>query len=194
MVDISYYGIVQRAVADHVLARVLGVLEATFQTGLAVGAFVGVVLVDRVLGPKSALVVVGLVLPALATLTAPGLGALDRSLTACDDAIAILRGLTCFTPLPMSALDHLAERAMIVRFAAGQVIMAAGDHSDSLIEEGIVEIAESGQVGSLLRAGQDFGEGAVVPRSATVSARSAGSARVFVPVVNRSGGGFDGPR
>ena len=65
IVDISYFAVLQRSVPDRLRSRVLGLVEAMFQGGVALGAFVGAVLLDRV-GPQPALLVVGLVLPALA--------------------------------------------------------------------------------------------------------------------------------
>ena len=109
VVDISYYAVLQRAVADRVLTRVLGVVEAMFQTGVAAGAFAGALLLDR-FGPRTALLAVGLVLPGLAIVAAPRLRSFDRNLGRRDDEIARLRGQSDFADLSMSDLDRIAER------------------------------------------------------------------------------------
>ncbi len=70
VVDIGYYGALQRVVAERLLTCVLGVVESMLQAGLAAGAFAGAVLVDQ-LAPRSALLVVGLVLPGLAAVATP---------------------------------------------------------------------------------------------------------------------------
>jgi MFS family permease len=114
VVDIGYYSAMQRAVAERVLTRVLGVIEAMFQAGLAVGALAGAVLVDRV-GPRPALLVVGLVLPGLAMLTTPRLSSLDRDLAGRDGEIATLRTRARFASLPLTVLDDLAARTPGVR-------------------------------------------------------------------------------
>ena len=99
----------QRAVADRVRTRVLGVVEAMFQAGVAAGAFAGAFLLDR-FGPRTALLAVGLVLPGLAIVAAPRLGSFDRNLGRRDDEIARLRGQSGFADLSMSDLDGIAER------------------------------------------------------------------------------------
>jgi MFS family permease len=81
VVDIGYYSALQTTVADRVLSRVLGVSEAMFQGGLAAGALAGAILLDRV-GPRPALVVVGIALPVLSALTARRLRALDHAAVA----------------------------------------------------------------------------------------------------------------
>jgi predicted MFS family arabinose efflux permease len=136
IVDIGYYGAMQRFVADRVLTRVLGVVEAMFQAGLAAGAVAGAILLDH-LGPRPALLVVGLVLPALATLATPRLSTLDHTLDGRDKEITLLRRLSCFAALPMSALDQLAVGIARVGFASGQIVNIPGEPAGSyvLIEE-----------------------------------------------------------
>ncbi|MET0461383.1 MAG: hypothetical protein ABW195_19195, partial [Ilumatobacteraceae bacterium] len=68
VVDVGYYGVLQAAVPHRVLTRVLGVVEAMFQAGVATGAFVGAVLLEAC-GPRIALVAIGLPLPLLAAAT-----------------------------------------------------------------------------------------------------------------------------
>ena len=138
VVDIGYYGAMQRFVADRVLARVLGVVEAMFQAGLAAGAVGGAVLLDH-LGPRPALVVVGIVLPALAAAATPRLSSFDRTLGVRDKKIALLRRLSCFAPMPMTALDHVADRVARVGFASGQIVNVHGNPGDSymLVEDDV---------------------------------------------------------
>ncbi len=107
VVDIAYYAVLQRSVAEQVLARVLGVVEAMFQAGVAAGAFGGALLLDRV-GPQPALLLVGVVLPVLALMVSPRLRSLDRDLDRRDDEIAVLRAQPDLEHLPIAALDRLA--------------------------------------------------------------------------------------
>ena len=109
VVDIGYYAVLQRAFAERVLTRVLGVVEAMFQAGVAAGAFAGALLLDR-FGPRTALFAVGLVLPVLAILAAPRLRSFDRDLGRRDDEIARFRGQSGFADLSMSDLDRIARR------------------------------------------------------------------------------------
>ena len=107
IVDISYFAVLQRSVPDRLRSRVLGLVEAMFQGGVALGAFVGAVLLDRV-GPQPALLVVGLVLPALAAAVAPRLRTLDRHLDRRNAEIDRLREHDDLAHLPIAALDRLA--------------------------------------------------------------------------------------
>jgi predicted MFS family arabinose efflux permease len=135
-IDICYYSAMQRFVSDRVLTRVLGVVEAMFQAGLAAGAVAGAVLLDH-LGPRTALMVVGLVLPVLAMLATPRLSSFDRILDGRDRQIALLRRLSSFAHLPMTALDHLADRMACVGVVAGRIVTAAdkADRCFVLVEE-----------------------------------------------------------
>ena len=141
-VDIAYDAVLQRAVADRVLTRVLGVAEAMFQGGVAAGAFAGAILLDLV-DPRPALVIVGLVLPGLALLASRRLSSLDRALDRRDHDITLLREQACFATLPINALDHLAKRMARIAFAPGEIVTRAGEPNGAyvLIESGHVEIA-----------------------------------------------------
>ena len=75
VVDVGYHGVLQGVVPARVLTRVLGVVEAMFQAGVAVGAFVSAALLDA-FGPRIALVAIGLPLPVLAAATTARLSSL----------------------------------------------------------------------------------------------------------------------
>ena len=182
-VDIAYDAVLQRAVADRVLTRVLGVAEAMFQGGVAAGAFAGAILLDLV-DPRPALVIVGLVLPGLALLASRRLSSLDRALDRRDHDITLLREQACFATLPINALDHLAKRMARIAFAPGEIVTRAGEPNGAyvLIESGHVEIAHGGRVHAMLGPGQGFAHIAIghdVPHPTTVTARSAVSARAI---------------
>ena len=110
VVDISYFAVLQRSVDDRLLTRVLGLVEAMFQLGLAAGAFCGAVLLDRTTA-RPALLAVGLVLPVLAAMASRRLGALDRLLGRRDDEIDRMREHADLAHLPIAALDRLATKA-----------------------------------------------------------------------------------
>jgi MFS family permease len=69
VVDVGYYGVLQRAVDQRVLTGALGAVEAMFQAGTAIGVIVGAELLD-VFGARGSLVCIGLFLPLLAAATA----------------------------------------------------------------------------------------------------------------------------
>ena len=110
VVDISYFAVLQRSVDDRLLTRVLGLVEAMFQLGLAAGAFCGALLLDRTTA-RPALLAVGLVLPVLAAMASRRLGALDRLLGRRDDEIDRMREHADLAHLPIAALDRLATSA-----------------------------------------------------------------------------------
>ena len=62
LVDVAGFTLLQRAVPEHVLARVFGVLHSAFYATAGIGAIVAPVLVSW-LGIRSALIVVGAVTP-----------------------------------------------------------------------------------------------------------------------------------
>ena len=127
IVDIGYYAALQRAFAERVLTRVLGVVEAMFQAGVAAGAFAGALLLDH-LGPRTALFAVGLVLPGLAILSTPRLTSLDRDLGRRDDEIDSLaralrlRRLVDVRPRPDLRSDRAAG-------ALGEVCVSRATHN-----------------------------------------------------------------
>ena len=109
VVDIGYYAVLQRAFAERVLTRVLGVVEAMFQAGVAAGALAGALLLDH-FGPRTALSPSGSCSRDWRSITTPRLRALDRDLGRRDDEIARLRGHSDLVDLSMSDLDRIADR------------------------------------------------------------------------------------
>ncbi len=168
LVDISAITLLQRIVPDEVLGRVLGLVQGLLLGSLGVGAALAPALIHA-FGARTALLVTGAFLPALAVATWPLLTKLDAPEPAHVD---LLRGIEILAPLPPSALDRLARSLIEVRFQAGEVIIRTGDRGDRfyVIEDGEVEVE-----GNVLGPGSSFGEIALlrdVPRTATVTART----------------------
>ena len=89
--------------------------------------------------------------------------------------IALLRRNQLFAPLPLTALDRLAEQFVPQSFEPGAVVMRKGDPGDHylLVEEGELEVSDGGTVLQTCGAGDGVGEIALlerVPRTATVTA------------------------
>lgn len=83
-----------------------------------------------------------------------------------------------FAPLPLTALDRLAESAVPVAYESGDIVMRQGDVGDHylLISEG--EVVVSDDRGLLRKCGRGEGVGEIallrrVPRTASVAAASA---------------------
>jgi MFS family permease len=170
-------------VPDRVLAKVLGLLEALLQIGMALGAVVAGVLLHA-FSARIALLVVGLVLPVLAIAAAPLLRRFDGRLAHHDLEVELLRHQPLFEDLPMPVLDNLGARLVPVHFPAGDVIMSEGDYGDQyvVIVQGSVAFSQGGEQMNVLHSGAAFGEIALVrdiPRTATAVATTPVEARTL---------------
>jgi hypothetical protein len=177
VVDVAGYTLLQRAVPDEVLARVFGALESVFYATSALGGIVAAVLVETV-SVEAALIVTGAFLPVLIALFWRSIGRIDAAAPVPVRALALLEGVPFLARLPAPALTSLAEHALWVEVAAGEVVIRQGDHGDRfyVIEQGEVDVDVSGEARPSLGPGGSFGEIALlrdVPRTATVTARTA---------------------
>jgi MFS family permease len=176
-VDVAGFTLVQRAVADDVLARVFGVIQFSWLLSLGVGALLAPPLVDAV-GIETALIVTGASLVVLVALFFPKLSRIDSEATApSSDELRVLASVPIFSPLPGASLEHLAGRLVPLRLEPGAVIVREGDPGDRfyIVAEGTVEVSSEGFPLSELSAGGYFGEIALirdVPRTATVVAKT----------------------
>jgi MFS family permease len=175
LVDVSGFTLLQRAVPEHVLARVFGVLHSAFYATAGIGAIVAPALVSW-LGIRSALIVVGAVIPVV---TIPSFGMLtqiDRTLTVPTAQLHALRAIEMFAPLPAPTLEALAASLTRLEVPAGETIFHQGDHGDRfyIVDSGEIEIEIDGREANVLGPGDHFGEIALlhdIPRTATARAR-----------------------
>jgi MFS family permease len=170
LVDIAAITLLQRSVANEVLGRVVGIVEAVVLASLALGALVAPLLVHA-FSTRTAIVVVGAALPALTLAAWPQLRRLDAS-TSAPKLTGLLRGVEILALLPLPALERLAAALTEVRLPAGAVVIREGEPGDRfyILAEGEVEVE-----GNVLRPGSSFGEIALlrdVPRTATVTTRT----------------------
>jgi MFS family permease len=175
VLDISGFTLIQRGVRTEDRVRVFGVLEGF----LGVGAFAGSLLAPALVaafGARAAFVIAGSMLPLLALATWRRI-AHDAALTAVSaEHLALLRRNPLFAPLPLTALDRLAESMVPVSFDEGDVLMRQGDPGEQylLVAKGSVEVSVDGRAVSVCGSGEGVGEIALlrkVPRTATVTAR-----------------------
>ena len=170
IVDVAAVTLLQRAVSNDVLARVLGLLEGVLLGALGLGALVAPLLIHS-FGVRTSLIVVGAILPVLAALTWPRLRRLDARSPA-PELTALLGRVEILAPLPLAAFERVAGSLVEVRFPAGTTVIRAGDAGDRfyVVGDGEVEIE-----GKVFGRGSSFGEIALlrdVPRTATVFART----------------------
>jgi MFS family permease len=171
--DVAAFTLLQRIVPDAVLTRVLGLLWGLAMGAVALGSIVAPAVVGLV-GPRAALLAVGLILPVLAFLAWRGLTAIDRSAPGPAAEVALIDGVPMLAPLSLAAKEHLARCLIPVSASAGDIVIREGDAGDRfyLVAGGELEV-----VGERLQltahAGDHFGEIALlrdVPRTATVRA------------------------
>jgi MFS family permease len=174
LLDVSGFTLVQRAVRNEDRVTMFGVMEGLFGIGLLVGSLVGPVLV-ALLGARSSLVVAGAILPILALITWQPIAKRTRRSPLVEGRLALLRRNPLFAPLPLTALDSLAESLVSVSYAEGDIVMRKGELGDTyvLIEEGEVDVGADGRSLGSCGPGDGVGEIALlrrVPRTATVVA------------------------
>jgi MFS family permease len=192
LADVSGMTLLQRSAPDAVLARVFGVLESLLLLTVGAGAIVAPALISA-LGSRGALVVAGLLLPALVLPAWPMLRAIDRDAPIPVDRLERLQMIPIFTPLPEATLEQLARALIPMSVEAKEDIVRQGEPGDRfyIVDSGSVDVLVDGAPVGTLGAGDHFGEIALlrdVPRTATV--RASDSARLlalerddFIPAV-----------
>ena len=173
--------LLQRTSDEAVLARVFAVQEGTSLLGVALGAIVAPVLVDR-LGPAEAFVPFGIAAALLTLACLPLLRRLDIRAVLRPHESALLRSIPFLDALPTYELEQLSRRAEWLDVPAGQVVVTQGDVGDRfyVIAEGQFGVSIDGvRRPGALGPGTGFGEIALlhaVPRTATVTADTDGPA------------------
>jgi Cyclic nucleotide-binding domain len=170
LTDVSAITLLQRAVPDAVLGRVLGALETAILASLGLGALLAPFLIELT-GIRMALLLAGLLLPALVVVTWPLLRKLDVAAPDARNA-ELLASIPIFAALPPPTIERLASQLGETTLPAGTLILRRGDPGDRfyVIADGEVEI-EDARHGP----GGFFGEIALlrdVPRTASVQALS----------------------
>ncbi|HTZ86310.1 MAG TPA: MFS transporter [Solirubrobacteraceae bacterium] len=172
LVKVSNLTTVQRLSGDRVLARVLGVLETTLVATIGLGAILAPGL-ESLLGLKGALIATGAALPLLAIARWPAIRRLELGSPVPQRAFALLRQCPLFAPLPLATIEGLARRLVPIELAEGTNVVTQGETGERfyLIDDGEVEVVQSGTLLRRQGPGESFGEIALlheVARTATV--------------------------
>ena len=174
LLDVAGFTLMQRGVRNEDRVTMFGVLEALLGIGLLAGSLLAPALV-ALIGTEGALVVAGAILPLLAVATWRPISHGAKQRASQEEHIALLRRNTLFAPLPLTALDRLAESLRPVSFEPGEVLMRKGEPGERyvLIASGNVDVHDDEL--HLGTCGPDEGVGEIalirrVPRTATVTA------------------------
>ncbi|TMK60443.1 MAG: hypothetical protein E6G54_02240 [Actinobacteria bacterium] len=145
--DVAGRTLLQRISPNEVLSRVFGVLEGLSMLALAVGS-IGAAVLIQVFGVQAALVVIGAFLPLVILASSSHLLSIDRRAVAPDaEALALVRKIPFFTPLPAPAMERVMTNMTPVQVGPGEVLIREGDVGDFLyvIVEGKVEVTSQGK-------------------------------------------------
>jgi MFS family permease len=152
--------LVQRTVADEVMARVFGVVQMLVMVFMGIGAALAPALISA-LGIEGALIATGLFLPALVLVLGTSVARIDATArTPSEEELRILTSVPIFTPLPGTSLEQLATRLVPLRVDAGSVIIREGDEGDScyLLVKGEVRVTLEAKELARIEPGGCFGE------------------------------------
>jgi MFS family permease len=176
VLDVAGFTLMQRGIRNEDRVTMFGVMEALLGVGLLAGSLVAPALVAA-LDIRGALVVAGAILPLLAVVTWRPIRRGATQATFQEERLALLRRNQLFAPLPLTALDRLAESMQPVSFEPEEVLMQKGEPGERyvLIADGTVEVRDDELMLRTCGAGEGVGEIALirrVPRTATVTALS----------------------
>jgi hypothetical protein len=172
LIEVATNTLVQRLGDDEVLGRVRGALETSRLTAMALGAAAVSILVGLV-GVRGTVVAFAAVLPLFAVLRWHRLRSFEVGAPVEEQHFAVLRAEPIFSPLPLATLERLTHDLFELEVDANREVITQGEVGDRfyLIERGSVEVFVDGVHCRTQRAGESFGEIALLrgePRSATV--------------------------
>jgi hypothetical protein len=170
--DVAVFTLLQRMVPNEMLTRVLGLVWGLAMGGVAIGS-VSTPAVVSAIGPRSAFVLLGSILPFLTLITYRRLVEIDRAVPRSAEQELVSR-VPMFAPLSIVTKERVASSLVPISVAAGEFVIRAGDDGDRfyIVRDGEFDIDVGGRH-STARAADYFGEIALlrnVPRTATVKA------------------------
>ena len=174
LVDIGVFTLIARLAPERVLVRVFGLVECVGGLFVGLGAALAAWAASTT-SLRDALVMVGIIGPALVLVFWFPLRRLDDAMLARDEDLQLLQRVHVFDPLPLPALEQLASGLRPRHVAAGEIVYRQGDAADGcfVIESGTADVLGDGRTIATVGPGDLVGEIALlrdVPRTATVRA------------------------
>jgi MFS family permease len=179
VIDLLAQVLLQRSARPDALPSVFAVLELASGLGLIVGSVVGQVLI-AVAGVDAALFGITGYFVLLLVLSRRSLGVADASADVPVVAMALLRRVPTFQPLPLPALETVARAAVESPVAPGGVVIREGERGDRfyVVADGRFQVTIGTETVATVERGGSFGEIALLadtPRMASVTALTPGS-------------------
>jgi MFS family permease len=174
LIDVAGFTLLQRVVPDHLLSRVMGIVETLFIASIGMGALLAPRLIEA-LDIKGALIATGLLLPVFTLLSWVALHRADVGAEPPSDILELLRSIAIFRPLPLATAEVLAARLVPMDVGPGEEVVREGEPGKRfyVIADGDFDVTVEGRHARDLGPGDFFGEIALlreVPRTATVTA------------------------
>jgi len=172
--DVAIFTIFQRGTSNEERAPIFSVFEGVAGLGAVTGSLLAPVLLAE-FGARGALGVAGSILPIVALVIYSRIGLTDRVTVVDEPMLQMLREVSVFSELPLTAIERLANGLVPVSFEAGDVLMRQGEPGDRfiVIASGGVDVAVDGRIIQRLGRGAGIGEIALLrqsARTATVTA------------------------
>jgi MFS family permease len=170
--DVAGFTLLQRMVPDEFLTRALGLLWGLAMGAVALGSIAAPAVV-ALAGPRSALIVVGSMLPLLTVAAYRRLVEIDRMAVPAP-GLELLEEVPMLAPLSIAVKERVASSLVPLFVPSGRVVIRAGDAGDRfyIVDDGELNI-DAGGLHSTARRADYFGEIALlrdVPRTASVAA------------------------
>ena len=172
--DVALFTIFQRGTANDERAPVFSVFEGVVGVAAVAGSLAAPILLAA-FGVRGALALCGALLPIVALIVYARIGRNDKLSVVDEPKLQLLREVSVFADLPLTAFERLAAALEPLTFEAGDTLMREGEAGERfvVVDTGEVEVSAAGRPVHRLGRGAGLGEISLLrrsPRTATVTA------------------------